>query len=541
MFKINQALRDHAKSAWGFVGKTDAELARFLTGEVSKKKIKPSEIRAISGSAKSAPTPSGTAGNDGKGNPKAPEIPKHAGQGTQLMHEAGDSGHGSQKGNIDVVSAAKQFDATKSAVYFPKHIGQSDTLHPKAGRPVQLMVDDSIKAIHAPSQLEKAIGGAYWKILVRDACKASGIQPPAYCRMTELDKALLTHAIENEEWIGVRTQSPVSGDDFSVSKAFDGGKEIKRRRLTQDEQTLFKQKYIQRAISDDVDSGGLYMAPVAFDDAVITYPLLFGQVFPYVQVRDTNRRRVQRPIMKPVNFSASPSGTTQATPFDTSSLISNFETTIHRATAAIEFDLDLEADSPIAIFDTVIDYLGKSAMQWLDFVATYGNGVNEPLGMFKTAGLLILPSVFGTGGPLTYQDANELANRIPTNYKLPQDTWAYVGNDTTRAKLKQIRTTSGVETVIISNDESRSEYKVLGKDYRVVNSYNSIDMPNGVFGYFALSRYNMYRRLERQVIITDQGRQLALANKRLLVYRMRWGGQLELGGYGAAITDGDRT
>lgn len=520
MFLLTPAARKLAEDRLGVAKDAKAaDVLKALHKGVSDGVISKADLKATQ--AKSAtPAP-------------APVAPPSAGSAKFMAGAAAGAPANAEPAPASVVTvktAGDQYEKSTKEVVFPKG-------HTNAGKSAKI----GGHTINELSEYDKAVSGAFWKFTVRQACKEAGVSPPAWSALTKHDRELLCHAAENAKWIGVHSTKTLSDD-----RALDAAGEhspIRRRRLTSEERDYAKAVFMGKAIGDDVDSGGIYMSPVAFDDAVITYPLLYGQIAPDVDIRDTDRRRVQRPIMSPITFQSGPAGTSQATVFDTAGLISNFEVPITRATAAIELDLDLEADSPVNIGSVVVDYLGQASLSYLDFVFYAGNGVSEPLGIKRTPGAAVVPSTFGLGGPFTLSDVRALRESVPTNYRRNGNSkWKMVMSDLTRAKLLGIPVGQHDTRPVFGYHQSEEDsYKFDGADVRIVNGYNGVEIPTGEISWADLSKYQAYRRLDRQVVIDTSGRQLVLGNKRLILYRQRWGGQMQLAGYVQVMPDGDQT
>jgi len=72
----------------------------------------------------------------------------------------------------------------------------------------------------------------------------------------------------------------------------------------------------------------------------------------------------------------------------------------------------------------------------------------------------------------------------------------------------------------------------LGHDVKIQN-----DTTNADIAFCNLRYYRMYRRLGLNIRVETGGKELAQKNLKLIVVRMRFGGQLEQGGAAAKIVD----
>lgn len=386
----------------------------------------------------------------------------------------------------DMYSSTKQ-DLTYSAKSF------------RAGQPI-MVGTERLKGL---SDLDVACIGAFLKHIVR---RGGAPMEPA----SDHEKALLAHAAEAFEWNGFIGQ----------------GNSVQEFRSTDPVRT--------KALLSDTTSGGSYIVPTVFDDALILKPLLFGELFPEVEVVNLARgNSVDAATMGDVtlNWDQAAEGTA-LTPFSAADLLNQIQTAVHCCTFAVEVGSDWMADTPLAIGQILTERIGTTLLTELDKVVATGNGTTQPTGLFTASGTTDVPSASGTSGPYSVGDAETLAWALPKAYRNQRvERCAFIGNDATYRRFRSVpRGTDDAQRIFGMDHMS---YTLLEWPFRINNS-----IPDGYCGFSALRRYRMYRRLGSQVRWTDQGQTLALKNTSLLVLRARYGGQPTIGEAVAIMNDG---
>jgi HK97 family phage major capsid protein len=284
-----------------------------------------------------------------------------------------------------------------------------------------------------------------------------------------------------------------------------------------------------KALLDDPGSGGLEISPIFFDNMVVTYPLLSGEVFPSVQVVDIPRgRRIESGgIMTPTLTWGTADGT-EIDLFNTANLVTAIDTTIHPVTVAIEIGRDFLSDAAVNVGDTLTRLVGERLAAELDKVIMNGNGTTQPEGIFNASGIGSVTTENGAGGPPTLADYLTLMFSTGKQYRSPSNRCAFISNDTTYQRSRSIK----IDTASPSTDQR----PVFGLE--AVNSYMTVDWPHRInndlantrCAFGALSKYRMYRRTGLELRFESGGKELARKNLVLLVARARFGGQ---------VTDGD--
>lgn len=505
MLIITKELRKHAVANWGLKETaTDGEIRRHAVGLVSKKELTHAQLKGIASGKSDSPTkPKGGAAGAGGTATKDAEKPEGKSaddvKGVELFKSTPST-------HIRVKGVEEQFKNTKETIVYPKHHSNTGKEHPRAGQPV--FMDGTFES---QSQLDKAIAGVVVKAALQTKLQNSDMR--RWHRWTELDQQLWDYAIREKGWVG----------KLKCDSNGEGGISLIGNKLTE-----FEQKTL---IADTV-SGGLFAVPAAFDDAIVLYPLLYGEVFPHLNLIDVRSNRVQGAAMSRPTFTSGVVEGTGVQPFDTAGFIQAFDTAVYNAQGGMEIGKDFEDDSPVAIGETVVRMFGEASQVWLDRVASYGNGVSEPQGMLRASGLTLVNSAFGAGGPMTVNDYQALYFAMTKAFRtMPGAYLSYLSNDGCYRNGRYIQ---------IGTDDQR---RVLGMDWEsyTIGEKNAYavqnDIPDGVMGFFNMKLYRMYRRLGTQITVDDTGYQLRTRNTRLITARMRFGGRLEQSGAGAVMLD----
>lgn len=510
---------------------SDAEFRKGIAGAILKKKLLPAKLKELTtetddeqkarkaaaalnvgGKKKSAKKAEKAAkiDIDALVNEKVAEAVKAFGGGSvpegrvspQSMLAKG------AKSYVRVKSAFEQYSDTKTAAVYPQNVGFKGAggRHPMAGLPAQL----GTQQLFHPSDRDKAVSSAFFKWSLSQTSAAHEI--PQRYKMTDHDRDLINYAVNELPWTGFIGKSR--------------GAEIGVNRQKLDE-------FARKTLLDDSISGGIEATPVVFDDAIILLPVLYGELFPFVDLKTVAEgRRMKGAAMAQPAFTSGVAEGTQIQPYNTSAFISAFDTPIYPAVASMEIGLDFEEDSPVDVGGNVIEIFGLQSLKWLDRVVAVGDGVTEPQGFFNASGTTVVNSDNGAGGPLTVSDFEGLMFGVAKEFRTEAGSMpVYVSNDQGYRSGRSIAVGPGDERRVFGMDHQG--YRLLEAPYKVQN-----DIPNGWFGYINLRRYRMYRRLGLTVRIETAGRALALANTKLIVLRMRYGGQLTTGGAAAIMKDG---
>ncbi len=361
-------------------------------------------------------------------------------------------------------------------------------------------------AVERPSEYDTALIGVFFKHQLR----RQGMP----CELSEWERSLLAESVQKDKWVG----SLPNGDYYG------GGSP-----------DAYVPAHRVKALLDDTISGGITLAPMVLDTAVITKPLLSGQLFPLVDVKPITGRRVQVPVIENLSVTWGTSPGTPAQPFNTASLVSPLDTAVQVVQGFIELSNDLLADSPVNVGSAVVELYGERLKAELDRVIAVGNGFNEPLGLALTSGLAVVPSDTG-GASVTVNDAEALIFAVPVQYR--QQDWnpCFVGNDTVYRRFRGISVGPGDERRVfgqgmMGTDETQ-RYQLFEYRFRVCN-----DLTSNKLAFGCLKRYRLYQRLGMEVVRESGGRTLTLANTSLVGIRARFGGRVIDGNGFALMTD----
>ncbi len=152
-----------------------------------------------------------------------------------------------------------------------------------------------------------------------------------------------------------------------------------------------------KALLNDSVSGGSAAVPYFFDVDLISFPLLQGELFPYVDLRNVPRGNSVHgaSVANPTVSWGVPSGT-DIPLFDTSSLVAALNTNITTVTCAITVGLDFLSDSPADVGRILTENVGQRLSAELDRVTAVGNGSTEPTGIFNASGTTTVHSANNT-------------------------------------------------------------------------------------------------------------------------------------------------
>jgi len=356
--------------------------------------------------------------------------------------------------------------------------------HHKTGEPVFCQG----KAVERPSEQDCAFVGVYAK----HAAQKSGIIPGG---LNDFETELLTELATDHTW---------------VQDSGDMALEVKGPRV--------------KALLDDVGSGGLEIAPIVFDEMLITFPLLFAELAPFVnQVVIPRGRRVEgASVGNPTVAWGSADGAEVAL-FDTTDLVSALDTTIHPVAVAIEIGNDFMSDSPANVGSILTQNVAQRMAEELDKVVANGNGALQPQGLFQASGISVIASENGASGPPTVADYESLLFGVPKQYRqAASSSVRFLMNDTTYSRARGIAVGSGDQRRVFGMETSTHEsYSLLGRPVSIQN-----DLPNTHIGFGNFSRFRLYRRSGTSVRFSSDGMVLMRKNLTLMVARQRCGGRV---------------
>lgn len=410
--------------------------------------------------------------------------------------------------SVRVKEAAEQYSTTKSAAVFPG-MTEKGRVHPHAGKAV---TDWRNRQIDNPSDLDKAIAGAYAKFLVQTA--RVGTKSVAFATMPQHDRELLLYAMENSLW----------GGTTDSTKSHGGDEDIRHRKLTFSE---------QKALIDDATSGGLEAAPIAFDDMAILTPLLNGELYPLVNVVPIDRgRRIEGVQISNVTGGWGGVDDTAVSLFNTTAFVAAFDTTIHRWEGAIVIGLDFMSDSPIEFANLITGQYGERLLEDLDDVIAAGNGTTQPEGVSVKSGTT---SVSFGGSAATLSAYESLRFGVAkAEHKSAANSAVFCGTETSyqRAKAIPVGASDARRLSDTGGMPNYDDYSWMNRPFKINES-----LSNATIFYAIMNKYRMYRRRGLAMKTTQEGSTLVRANELLLVAMARYGGQLERGAVAAITTN----
>jgi HK97 family phage major capsid protein len=446
-----------------------------LTAEAIEKAVSDGMTKALATLAATAKGGDGAnadgAGGTGTKTPTMADL---------LKANAGGSGNGT---DIRVKSVGEKY--SRSTVTL-KHAKSGELIRDPWGREPQSM-----------SELNHAKAGAFLKKLAKKA----GIQPAV---LTEEDNALL-ELTYGEKWCG----------DYGGQYCHDAIDGMRMKDL----------------LSDSV-SGGTNAVPFWFDVDLVSFPLLQGELFPYVDVRNVPRgNSVHAASVANPTVTWDVAEGTEINLFDTSSFIAAIDSTIFPVTCAITVGRDFLADSPADVGRVITENIGMRLGNELDKIVAVGNGSTQPTGIFVASGTDSVNAANTTSGPPVLSDYSALLFGIGKQYRNAAGRCCFISNDVSYQRSRNLQvaqatafytgaTPSVVNQLPLMGIDSFNAYSGLGWPWRI-----SPSCANGEIAFGAMAKYRMYRRLGFEIRWITEGLELARRNEVALIVRGRFGGQ----------------
>lgn len=414
-----------------------------------------------------------------------------------------------------VKSVIERFTDNRTTATYDKS-GNAAIVKMFGGQPVQAPSGSGMYTLDMPTERSKAIVGAWFKLLVNRDCRSTGRSVPWQFKMNEQDMALCQYAAHECRFVGpVGYRGGENADHW-----FDGEKAISDLHI--------------KTLLDDSTSGGLEAVPIEFDAAVILTPLLQGELFPYVNITNVSRRRIEAAAIGNPTVSWGTAEGTAIGLFNTDSFISAFDNNIYPVTGAMELGRDFLSDSPLNIGGIIQQNYGNIFRQEMDNVVATGDGTSQPEGLFTASGVTTVTPGGGAGATPEVGDYEGLMFTVAKEYMqeagMPLASRAmFIGTQTSYQRARGIPV-----------DGSADERRIFGMnqmDYRLFDFRYAINesLTNAQIGFFCMNRYRMYRRqgLEVQVVRGDV--HSVRTNTETVVVRARFGGALEQAAAGAKI------
>jgi HK97 family phage major capsid protein/HK97 family phage prohead protease len=296
-------------------------------------------------------------------------------------------------------------------------------------------------------------------------------------------------------------------------------------------------------LSDSI-SGGTNAVPFWFDVDLISFPLLTGELYPYVDVRNVPRgNSVHAASVANPTVQWNVAEGTDIPMFDTSSFIAGIDSTIYPVTCAITVGRDFLSDSPADVGRQITENVGQRLANELDKVVAVGSGTTQPTGIFIASGTSSVNAANTTSGPPVVADYSGLLFAVAKQYRNAGNRCCFISNDTSYQRSRNIQvaqsltpysggTPAIVNQLPIFGIDSFNAYSALGWPWRINNSISNNDI-----AFAAMAKYVVYRRLGFELQWITQGAELARRNEAMLVVRGRFGGQpVDANGF-AVMTD----
>jgi len=393
------------------------------------------------------------------------------------------------------------FSTTKSARKYPTK-GRF-TPNSMAGQSAETLG----RTLYEPSELDKALGGVWGKVemamLMPNICGPSRL----FESMPEIDKQLLHYLAEKAEW-----DDTIKEGELRTRCGYQGG---------------------VKQLIDDAVSGGIFAAPIVFDDMVVETPRLYGELYPLVtEVALPRGRRVEGVSIG--QFTGAWGGVDAANIalFNTAGYVAAFNTTIYRAQGAVVIGLDFIGDSPINFQGTLSRQMGEWLLQTLDDVVATGNGTTQPQGVMNAAGT----TAVAFGGATTLGAYEGLFFGVHKREKTTnlKSSIVFCGTDTSYSRARGLNVTAADQRRLAGGEGGQGDYdsyKWMGRPYKINES-----LTNQQIFHFIGKRYRMYRRHGFELRTSTEGATLIRANEVLISFTARYGGQLERGATAAITT-----
>lgn len=365
--------------------------------------------------------------------------------------------------------------------------------HAKTGKTV---LRDGVP-VDLPSEREKALTGVYFRHLALK--KGYDVRP-----LNEHEGELLKEIYHDALWCG-----DVGGQYYTGTKLTD----------------IFRTK--GNDLIADSTSGGTNLVPYFFDTDIVTFPLLNGELFPNVWLKElTTSNQVKTASIANLTASWSAAeGSANEIPLQTTTgLVAAIALNVFDVAMAITIGRDLLSDSPIDVGNEITTLMGRELTYQLDKTIAVGDGVTQPQGLSNASGTIAVTAKNNTTGPFMVSDVENMISSLPKQYRSNEPSISWVMNDKTWFRLRGI-----------SVNGTTDQRRIFGYDYEAYTLCNrpvriQNDLPQSDIFFLKMQLYRMYRRLGLQLQMSTEGRTNILENEMLIVARGRYAGQLVDGG-----------
>jgi len=400
-----------------------------------------------------------------------------------------------------VKDASESYATTKSALTYPDRT-KGGGRHPLAGQRVQVQgvgIDNS-------SELDKALSGVWSKFQILSITpRIAGSKRRAWEMMTDHEKGLLCHLVENCDW------DASTDEHVKTVRGYGGG---------------------IKALIDDSTSGGLEAAPIVFDNEVIQAPLLNGELYPLVDEKPLDRgRRIEGVSTGTVTGSWGGVDASAISLFNTASYVAAFDTTVYRWEGAVQVGLDFLSDTPIDFNSHITSQYGQRLLEDLDDVIAVGNGTTQPQGVMNASGTTSV--AFGGATSIGAYESLRFSVHKREHTAGVKNTAVFCGTETSyqRAIGLPVGAADNRRLFDTQTGANYDGYSFMQRSYKINES-----LTNSQIFYAILGRYRMYRRKGFTVRTSTEGDTLMRNNEMLIVVMARYGGQMERGACAGVTT-----
>lgn len=431
--------------------------------------------------------------------PEALPEPAAATTASKLIAAASDD---SEPSKPRIKKPIEHYDQTKTAFHFPS-IDRHGNKQFRAGD----QLDESDGYVHnRPSQADKAVCGAYLKLVLNRGDRT---------KLNEHENQLLDWQKNEGLWTGFEVQDNGRVRDTRAERAPE-----RFRKAT--------------VLINDTTSGGQYAVPTPLDDLLIQEPVLNGELFPLVTLRNATAASVQGFTVGHPTITSNHTEGSAFTLLTTDGLISNLDTTIFPAVCGVQYGLDLASDTVLNITSVLQNSISAKFAEWLDNQIANGDGTTEPEGIFTKSGTTTVSSSGGTSGPYVTADFENQIFGVSLARRRRSNRCVFVMADRQYNYARQIVTATNYQTRALGMDHQ--SYMILEYPVKIQES-----VAYGTTGFCDFVDYVMYRRLGAQFRVSTEGATLIKANSGLITFRARFGGQLALAAACCKMTDGDQS
>jgi len=293
-----------------------------------------------------------------------------------------------------------------------------------------------------------------------------------------------------------------------------------------------------KAVLDDTTSGGSYLNPEFFDSRIVTYPLLYGELAPFVdQVAVPRASSIEGAAISTPTMLWNQTEGSAATLFTTTGLVSQISATVFSVDCFIEVGRDAMNDMPLEFGMLLVQLIGERLQEELDNQIANGDGSTEIEGLFTASGTTSVSSTNGSAGPYKLADAEQLLFGLSKQYRRDEFNPAFISSDTGYRRLCSVPVGASDDRRVMRPGLDYQSYTLLGCRFAVQD-----DIPNGYAGFAALRKaYRLWRRQGAEVRWSDQGETLMKKNTALLAFRARFAGKVVDPNAMCKMTDGDST